>query len=166
LHSWRTLILPYLEHKDTYVQTHLSEPWNSPANAAIFNVRLSFYRCTSQYNATTTETSYVLITGPKAVFHGDRPARLSEITHGPSNTILAVELASSGIAWAEPKDLTEDEFLDGWKSRKLASAHEGGMNVLMADGSVRFLSDKTDAATLRRLIEKADGKPLPEGSLR
>ena len=33
LHSWRTLILPYLEQEPLYQTIDLSKPWNDPANA-------------------------------------------------------------------------------------------------------------------------------------
>ena len=33
LHSWRTLILPYLEQESIYRTIDLSKPWNDPANA-------------------------------------------------------------------------------------------------------------------------------------
>src|SRR5262245_49759347 len=33
LHSWRTLILPYLEQEKLYQSIDLSKPWNDPANA-------------------------------------------------------------------------------------------------------------------------------------
>ena len=33
LHSWRTLILPYLEQESLYQTIDLSKPWNDPANA-------------------------------------------------------------------------------------------------------------------------------------
>src|SRR5437016_2000216 len=32
LHSWRTLILPYLEQEPLYRTIDLSKPWNDPAN--------------------------------------------------------------------------------------------------------------------------------------
>lgn len=43
----------------------------------------------------------------------------------------------------------------------LNSAHSGGVNAVMADGSVRFLSDSTLLATLAMLATRDDGQPLP-----
>lgn len=39
------------------------------------------------------------------------------------------------------------------------SFHTGGCNVVMLDGSVRFLSDTLDGATLRRLVTRSEGIP-------
>ena len=38
--------------------------------------------------------------------------------------------------------------------------HTGGCNTVMVDGSVRFLSSKLDAATLRHLVTRAEGIPV------
>ena len=39
----------------------------------------------------------------------------------------------------------------------LVSAHSGGVNALLGDGSVRFLRDSTDLLTLARLATRDDG---------
>jgi prepilin-type processing-associated H-X9-DG protein len=44
----------------------------------------------------------------------------------------------------------------------LNSTHSGGVNVLMGDGSVRFVSDNLDIATLGRLATRDDGQPVGE----
>lgn len=38
------------------------------------------------------------------------------------------------------------------------SAHEGGVQVLLTDGAVRFVAENIDMETLRRLASRADGK--------
>src|SRR5262245_5824738 len=45
LHSWRTLILPYLEHEALYRTIDLSKPWNHPANAKALGTSVSIFRC-------------------------------------------------------------------------------------------------------------------------
>ena len=42
-------------------------------------------------------------------------------------------------------------------NRPLISAHSGGVNVTLADGSVHFLSDSLDLPTLFNLADKDDG---------
>src|SRR5438105_1376638 len=35
MHSWRVLILPYLERNDLYQQYDFNEPWNGPHNSRL-----------------------------------------------------------------------------------------------------------------------------------
>ncbi|MBT5019216.1 DUF1559 domain-containing protein [Planctomicrobium sp.] len=44
----------------------------------------------------------------------------------------------------------------------LFSSHVGGAQVLMGDGTVRFLSENLDMSTLRRLASRADGQVVGE----
>lgn len=47
-------------------------------------------------------------------------------------------------------------------NRPIISQHSGGAQVLLCDGSVRFLSDSLDVLTLKRLATRDDGQPLGE----
>ena len=42
-----------------------------------------------------------------------------------------------------------------------SSYHSGGVNVGMADGSVRFVSDDIDFATWQAMGTRAGGEPIP-----
>ena len=44
----------------------------------------------------------------------------------------------------------------------IQSAHVGGANVVLGDGSVRFVGDAVDQLTLRRLASRDDGQPVGE----
>ena len=45
LHSWRTLILPYMEQEPLYRTIDLSKPWDDPANAKALETVVPVYRC-------------------------------------------------------------------------------------------------------------------------
>ena len=45
LHSWRTLILPYLGHRGLFEQIDLTKPWNHPDNASAASVIPFEFRC-------------------------------------------------------------------------------------------------------------------------
>jgi type II secretory pathway pseudopilin PulG len=45
MHSWRVLILPYLEEAGLYKQYNLEEPWNSPNNLAVANQVPAIFQC-------------------------------------------------------------------------------------------------------------------------
>jgi hypothetical protein len=47
LHSWRTLILPFMEETQLYKSIDLSKPWDDPVNQKAAQTPISAYRCPS-----------------------------------------------------------------------------------------------------------------------
>src|SRR4051812_12184722 len=45
MHSWRTLILPYIDNKALYDAYNFNQPWDGPDNRRIADVRIACYRC-------------------------------------------------------------------------------------------------------------------------
>jgi prepilin-type processing-associated H-X9-DG protein len=71
----------------------------------------------------------------------------------------------SGIGWSEPRDLTFEELtmtLNDHSGSSPSSRHPRGLNVLLCDGSVSFISEGLDPATLENLLRCNDGNPLEE----
>ena len=104
LHSWRTLILPYMEGHSLYNRFDMTEPWDSPTNqkaaTAMLDERYLVYVC-PESRRKSLKTSYVMIVGPNTISSGEKGVGLSEITDGPSKTILLVEIANSDIQWSK-----------------------------------------------------------------
>jgi len=165
MHSWRVLLLPYMEMKPLYEQYRFDEPWDGPNNRTLVHLMPSVYRCLSDKGANTaTTTNYVVITGPGTVFDGGKSSGIADIADGISNTFMVVEVPGTSVNWMEPKDVTADELrqilplggaLGGTNSCEL---HPGGFNALLCDGSVRFISYSIDPETFRLFIEKNDGQ--------
>src|SRR5207248_412923 len=66
MHTWRVLILPYLDQKNLYQQYRLDEPWDGPNNRKLHDVGLPIFQCPSHSKAQpTTETNYVAVIGPR-----------------------------------------------------------------------------------------------------
>ena len=164
MRSWRVAILPYIEQQALYQRYNFNEPWNGPRNRLVADQVIPTYRCPSDRSPSPTETNYVMIVGKGTI--GGTPNEIvgvKDITDGTSNTILVVEVTGSGINWAEPRDLTLEEFayrINDGSGKGICSKHPGGAMVLVADGSVRFVSDALDPETLRRLILRNDGLPV------
>jgi prepilin-type processing-associated H-X9-DG protein len=59
-----------------------------------------------------------------------------------------------------PNSDTPDVQFHGDGILAARSAHSGGVQIGLADGSVRFVSDQVDLATWRRLFSRNDGLPL------
>ena len=45
MHSWRVLLLPFLEASDVYNRYDFNEPWDSPKNSRLANFMPMSYRC-------------------------------------------------------------------------------------------------------------------------
>ncbi len=150
--SWRVAILPYIEQATLYNQFKLDEPWDSPTNRELIKFMPSVFICPS--NPTLPETgmtSYRVFTSPGALFDATNPApKLSTVTDGLSNTLMAVE-SSEPVIWTKP---------DGLPAPGPGSKHPGGFNALFADGSVRFLKLTINPEMFQSLITKAGGEVI------
>jgi prepilin-type processing-associated H-X9-DG protein len=167
MHSWRVLILPFIEQSQVYERYRFDEPWNSPHNQQVTSVRIPVYSCPSDPAgaAMATPTNYMVITGPSTVFDGGEAISFREILDGTSNTILVAEVAGSGVNWAQPVDLDASKLTTPLGARlpnSTGSFHPGGINVAMCDGSVHFLSDALSPATFRALVTKDGAEAISD----
>lgn len=165
MHGWRVLLLPFLEQGQLYEQYDFNEPWDGPNNRLLHDTIVNAYSCPSDEEKAETITNYVVITGLGTAFAGDQSSTFSDFADGTSNTLLVVETADSDIHWMEPRDLDMASLHlainpgEGMP-RGISSKHPGGVQVAMADGSVRFVSEELAAKTLRRLLTIADGEAV------
>lgn len=149
LHSWRTLILPFVEQTALYNHIDLARPWNDPVNSTAFSTRPSVYICPSS-QTTGPKTTYLAIVGKGGYLAPHRPRLMDEITDGLSTTVAVVEAGDrSAISWMAPFDTNAAGFEMLVTKTKLH--HPGGTNAALADGSVRFLKTGTPPATLKAL---------------
>jgi len=97
------------------------------------------------------------------IFGVNRRTRLADIKDGQANTMMLAGVtrdiggwAGSGTATMRP--LSREPYINGPDG--FSTGENEGMSVLMADGSVRFLSSNTDPRLMRRMAAMADGFPL------
>jgi type II secretory pathway pseudopilin PulG len=155
LHSWRTLILPYLEQKSLYERIDLSKPWNDPANKEAYETELSVYQCPSAV-CPPSHTAYLAVVAPNGCFRPTEPRKLSEITDDPRLTLMVLEVDSEhGVHWMSPTDASEQRILNLGTAARLP--HPGGAPAVCVDGQVLFLGSGLKVATLRALIS-IDGR--------
>jgi prepilin-type processing-associated H-X9-DG protein len=156
MHSWRTLILPFLGRQDVYDAYKFDEPWDGPNNRKVTDVDLACYRCPSRLGGGRGLTDYVVILGPGTAFpEGDTRPTTRDIRDDPAFTILVAEAGDMGIRWAEPRDLDVSRMdlrINDTARPGLSSRHPGAINVVMMDGSYKILFDGMSPETLRALI--------------
>ncbi len=156
--SWRVAMLPYLEQGELYRQFKLNEAWDSEHNKKLIAKMPKIFAPVNGVKAPEGHTFYQMVVGPKAM----RPGfSIATIPDGSSNTIAVVE-ASQSVIWTKPDDI----FIPGDKMpkdllKKFGGLCQGGFNVLMYDGSVRWVNPKiVSEETLWRAIQPDDGLPL------
>jgi prepilin-type processing-associated H-X9-DG protein len=150
LHSWRTLILPYLEQEPLYRTIDLSKPWNDPANAKALRTSLPVFRCPEATGPPNT-TTYLAIVAPNGCLMPEAPRRLAEITDGTASTLMVIEAGEeSAVPWMAPVDA--DEFLVMSLGSTTKLHHAGGTNAGFVDGSVRFMKASIPADVRRAVI--------------
>ncbi|MGA2254061.1 MAG: DUF1559 domain-containing protein [Thermoguttaceae bacterium] len=155
--SWRVLILPYMGELALYQQFHLDEPWDSAHNKPLL-ARVPRVYVSPNYSGPPARTNYLGVGGKGGLFADKEGVPIKNITDGTSNTIMVVEANNpSAVEWTKP-----DVFVPNAANpaRSLTGLRPGGFNVLMADGSVRFISDKIDAQTLKALFTYNGGEAV------
>ena len=142
MHSWRVLILPFLEQSTLYASYRMDEPWDGPNNRKLIDQEPNTYKCPSR-SPSPSLTSYVVIVGPNTAFPGAKTTKLGDIHDGPAGTILEAEVSNVDIAWTEPRDLDVETMswaIDDPKRPGISSRHYAGPAVIFADSSYRRLS--------------------------
>jgi prepilin-type processing-associated H-X9-DG protein len=160
-HSWRVILLPYMEQKALYDYYDFDSPWNSPENQAVADAAIPFYGCPSDSRRSPFETNYMMIVGPGMLSDGPGSTTMRDISDGTSNTIMIVEVSGTGVHWAEPRDLDAGR-LDFTIGREgglaIGSRHPGCANVALCDGSVVTLAESTDPQIIRAMATIAGGE--------
>lgn len=124
LHSWRTLILPFMNHHVLYEQLRLDEPWDSPHNRTVEeryalignefgDLPRDQYHCPSDPKGDhkqPLDASYFVVTGPGTAWQHDRKTTIADLADGAGNTIMVIDVSDSGIHWMEPRDFHIDEL--------------------------------------------------------
>jgi len=183
LHSWRVLLLPYLENEALFAQIRLDEPWDSDWNSQFHSQTPNVFKCASTPESIGDKTcrcsfSVVLSDDGKGGKDGEDAVETAfradgtsvapeDLRDGASNTVLCVE-RKSPVCWTAPDvELTAARVLaENEKPVRervdFGSWHGRGANALFFDGSTRFLSEKLDGGVLRLLLGIADSTPSSE----
>lgn len=173
--SWRVSMLPLLDHDRLRNDYCDEDAWNALSNLPVARVSVSAYRCPSMRVSQDSDqrwyTAYAGVRGPNTLFPNGGARPLAEVSDGTTNTIAIVESCDQRIVWTEPRDVdlaTEPITINRRRTKAdgpaglMSSAHVGGACVLLADGSVRFLSENLDPQVLQSLLSPNGGEPVVE----
>ena len=157
LHSWRVLLLPFLDEEPLYRQFRLDEPWDSPHNLKLLPQRPDVFADTSGKSTCETCTAYAAPLGAATIFRGAVPVGRDEIEDPLSRTILIGEIRPNLIHWTEPLDVPYGNFTLG-EAGVFVGQHRAGVYFLRADGSVGFMPNSTPAQWVKLATSRGSGE--------
>jgi prepilin-type processing-associated H-X9-DG protein len=176
--AWSAFLLPYLEQESLYRQLDLSTPFDSPQNAPAAATVLSVYMCPSarrdsplidgrgacDYGGIFGERITSPNQPPKGAMIYDVAFRVADIADGTSTTLMIGEDTHfPDMQWINGGNLFDQAFAINQApafENDLHSDHAGGVNVLFADGSARFLRETLDLRVLAAICTRAGGEPV------
>lgn len=168
MHSWRVLLLPFLDQVVLYKKYRFEEPWDGPNNCKLADQIVAVYNCPSdapdQKHNASSMTSYLAVVGPETAWPGSSSTSFEKFKDGTSNTLLVVEVANSGIHWMEPRDLHVLQMsptVNAKSGQGISSRHTGGAHLLRADGSVWYVSEQITPEQVRALLTPAGDDESP-----
>ena len=169
MHSWRVLLLPYLDQHELYAAYNFAEPWDGPNNRKLADKGAGNIFRRPEDEPGSPLTRFVAVVGEETVFPGARSIKLDDITDGTNKTILFVEVADSDINWMEPRDLAFDRMpmrvnAPGMRAPRIGSTYPD-VRVAFADGMIRRIKDAISPATLRALLTARGGEPIADDDL-
>ena len=174
IHSWRTLILPYLGYQELFAQIKLDEPWDSAWNKQFHQRNIPEFICPSARifqerrgecaYPKSGETTYSVIVGPETLFPGSEgidPAAVER--ENPERKallrLLVVERCDP-ILWMKPDaELTQEIVAEGvnfdpeaaeknqpkkHQPNRPGSYHPSGMNTAIGNGAAQFISEAAE----------------------
>jgi hypothetical protein len=186
-HSWRVLLLPYVEEAVLYNQYDFSQPWDSEKNRKLLDRAPEVYRDPIYGDAKDSSTHYAVIVSPDGVFRpegakqtdlknpplGAAGVRLQDVTDGTSNTIAVTQVdPARKIPWTRPEDITFGPNFPGLgKPGGIAAPYTLAADrtkpaalFLYTDGSVHTVGASINPVALKALVTRAGGEVIgPNG---
>jgi prepilin-type processing-associated H-X9-DG protein len=178
MHSWRVLILPYMEEAVLYKQYKFGEPWDGPNNRKLAARMPSTFRCpTESADATrlSTHTSYFAVAGPETAWPTIATSKTSQFRDGTATTIMLVEASAQNVHWMDPRDidineavklLTTSRRTGHWRASDgfltTTYAENAYRNVTFADGHCEWLGPLQSASLAKALLTVSGGEKIPE----
>lgn len=185
-HSWRVLILPYLDAQPLFSEYDFRQPWDSPKNLKVLdrmpavyrdpvygvaNGHFTNYAAPSGRKAGKMQTPTALVPGPRMKdakgpvdFRDPNGTSLRTVFDGTSNTIAVGPVGEDRkIPWTKPDDIPVAVTVPApGKPGGFAAPYQSGgarvAPVLMLDGSVRLIPETIDPDQLAGLVTTQGGE--------
>ncbi|MBI5759862.1 MAG: DUF1559 domain-containing protein [Planctomycetales bacterium] len=182
-HSWRVLILPYLDQTPLYNEYDFGEPWDGPNNRKLMARMPQCFVCPSRPRSSKSAlatsmsrgilacggtpeaaregfTSYAAVLGLNCVFRGVEPVAIEDVSDGTSNTLLVGECSRTRIPWTKPEDIDISIHPKLGDPDGFSSFHKDGCYFLLGDGTVRFVKLSIPQSVIDSLCTRNGGETI------
>jgi len=160
-HSWRVLVLPFIEQNALFNRYRFDEPWDGPNNSQLASEMPRTFAFPGLKPQATTTTAYLAIVGADTIWPGAKAFR-GKPKDGLANTILFAENNGLGVHWMEPRDLEFETMpFDLQKPDGISSRYRTPI-VAMADTTIRSLSPNLDPRVVRAMATANGGEAIAE----
>jgi hypothetical protein len=141
LHSWRALLLPYLEDGDLRAKLYdLGEGWDGPSNITLLEKGpIGEFVCPSYAGLSAPVASYVMADRPITV--AGKRVLIWEV-HPPVNPWTFPDGDASGQPTLPASNLRKFSSLHGMEYHVPSLLRRSGSHVLYADGTVEFIGSQ------------------------
>lgn len=132
LHSWRTLLLPFMNEQELYDSIDLTKPWDDPVNRKAFGTHVSVFQCPTIDD--DTSTTFLALDLPGSSLRPSQGLKKSEITDDLSKTLLFVEAPRNlAVHWMSPHDLDENKLKEFFQAQEFP--HSGTLHAATCDSN-------------------------------
>ncbi|WP_459558254.1 DUF1559 domain-containing protein [Lacunimicrobium album] len=162
LHSWRTLILPYMEQAALYKAIDLTKPWDDPVNEVVRQTSLPVYHCPSSGGSgAPNHTNYLAFVGDDLAFPHAKSRTQQDFTDGLGETILVVDVPEQNmVEWMSPNDADEEMYQSFQPESEIS--HRGVVQILLGDGAVRTVTVTLPSEKRRALMTVGGNEDVGE----
>lgn len=163
LHSWRTLLLPYLGQQSLYDQIDLSQPWHAAVHDRVRATVVPAYHCPSLEQG-STKTGYLSVVTDASLLGPGRSIPAKAVERPLDKLLICIEVnAERTVHWMSPFDLSSEEFIglkpDGAMSHVSRDQPHFFYYWANAEGRVSVLAGDTSADERREMISAIGREP-------
>ncbi|MEX0792767.1 MAG: DUF1559 domain-containing protein [Pirellulaceae bacterium] len=156
MHSWRVLILPYMDEEWHYEQYDFQKPWDDPENLKLLEAIPFCYR--SPWDSNRDEppltTPCLAISEPGTILGTTEGAKRADISQDLAEIPVVIGNFQQPIPWTQPSDISPQQWvaLHGW----MVDNEKYPIVTIQADGSVRAvdLEEPPEDLARRSVIQR------------
>ena len=160
MHSWRALLIPFLELPPGWETYRFDRAWDSTENAELHPLQCPpFEGPKNSSGASLHRTMFMLVVGGRTMFPANTNLSRDAASDGEELTLLVIQVQDSRTHWLDPSDVSFTSLMNG-QGPELGSEHSSGTWYATVDGSTHWHDGEFDPEFLKSLSVRDDGSPI------